>query len=145
MSDQTFERAALDGKDREQLQTIASALGVKGVSRMRKADLVDAIVTSAAPAQAPKARSYAKADADAGQGNAAGSSAAREKRSIRLLARASEPRHHLEDRRRGGRDRTLSGGAARPTTTRWPIIRPRLAAVMPRPSSPSLQPTRRRR
>ena len=90
MSDQTFERAALDGKDREQLQTIASALGVKGVSRMRKADLVDAIVTSAAPAQAPKARSRAKADADAGSGNgAAGSNAAGEKRSIRS-ARASE-------------------------------------------------------
>ncbi|HEY1738833.1 MAG TPA: transcription termination factor Rho [Acidimicrobiia bacterium] len=92
MSDQTFERAALDGKDREQLQTIASALGVKGVSRMRKADLVDAIVTSAGPTQAPKSRSRAKADADSGsgKGNGAGAtSTAAEKRSIRS-ARASE-------------------------------------------------------
>ncbi|HEY3833918.1 MAG TPA: transcription termination factor Rho [Acidimicrobiia bacterium] len=93
MSDQTFERAALAGKDREQLQTIASAMGVKGVSRMRKADLVDAIVSSAAPAQAPKARSRAKAAAETGNGagtpNGAAASAASEKRSIRS-ARASE-------------------------------------------------------
>ena len=43
MSD-TFDRSQLDGKDREQLPEIASALGVKSISRMRKADLVDAIV-----------------------------------------------------------------------------------------------------
>ena len=47
MSD-TFDRSQLDGKDREQLSEIASALGVKAISRMRKADLVDAIVTAAA-------------------------------------------------------------------------------------------------
>ena len=46
MSD-TFDRSQLDGKDREQLSEIASALGVKAISRMRKADLVDAIVTAA--------------------------------------------------------------------------------------------------
>jgi transcription termination factor Rho len=45
MSD-TFDRSQLDGKDREQLSEIASALGVKAISRMRKADLVDAIVTA---------------------------------------------------------------------------------------------------
>ncbi len=38
----------LDGKDRDQLSQIASALGVKATSRMRKADLVDAIVGAAA-------------------------------------------------------------------------------------------------
>jgi transcription termination factor Rho len=43
MSD-TFDRSQLDGKDREQLSEIASALGVKSISRMRKAELVDAIV-----------------------------------------------------------------------------------------------------
>src|SRR6476620_233327 len=42
----TFDRSQLDGKDREQLSEIASALGVKSISRMRKADLVDAIVTA---------------------------------------------------------------------------------------------------
>ncbi|MDZ4825037.1 MAG: Rho termination factor N-terminal domain-containing protein, partial [Actinomycetota bacterium] len=46
MSD-TFDRSQLDGKDREQLSEIASALGVKSISRMRKADLVEAIVTAA--------------------------------------------------------------------------------------------------
>jgi len=39
----TFDRTQLDGKDREQLSEIASALGVKAISRMRKADLVEAI------------------------------------------------------------------------------------------------------
>jgi len=53
MSDQTFERATLDGKDREQLQAIASAVGIKGVSRMKKADLVDAIIGSAPGGDTP--------------------------------------------------------------------------------------------
>jgi transcription termination factor Rho len=44
MTTQTFERSALDGKDREQLVAIASALGVKSLSRMKKAELVEAIV-----------------------------------------------------------------------------------------------------
>src|SRR5438477_2362348 len=44
---ETFDRSQLDGKDRDQLSEIASALGVKSVSRMRKADLVEAIVTAA--------------------------------------------------------------------------------------------------
>src|SRR4051794_37192718 len=44
---ETFDRSQLDGKDREQLSEIASALGVKSVSRMRKADLVEAIVGAA--------------------------------------------------------------------------------------------------
>ena len=59
MSD-TFDRSQLDGKDREQLSEIASALGVKAISRMRKAELVDAIVSATAGANgasdAPKAR-----------------------------------------------------------------------------------------
>ncbi|MDQ1433314.1 MAG: transcription termination factor Rho [Actinomycetota bacterium] len=44
---ETFDRSQLDGKDREQLSEIASALGVKSVSRLRKADLVEAIVGAA--------------------------------------------------------------------------------------------------
>ncbi len=60
MSD-TFDRSQLDGKDREQLSEIATALGVKSISRMRKADLVDAIVkatksSNGAATDAPKAR-----------------------------------------------------------------------------------------
>src|SRR3954452_15111076 len=45
---QTFARSQLDGKDREHLTAIASALGLKSISRMKKADLVDAIVNAAA-------------------------------------------------------------------------------------------------
>jgi transcription termination factor Rho len=44
----TFDRTQLDGKDRGQLSEIAAALGVKAVSRMRKAELVDAIVSATA-------------------------------------------------------------------------------------------------
>ena len=46
----------LDGKDREQLHTIAGAMGVKGVTRMRKADLVDAILDAAPATARPTAR-----------------------------------------------------------------------------------------
>jgi transcription termination factor Rho len=45
--DQHIERSMLDGKDREQLHTIAGAVGVKGATRMRKADLVEAILATA--------------------------------------------------------------------------------------------------
>ena len=48
---ETFDRSQLDGKDREQLGEIAAALGVKGTSRMRKADLVDAIVGATSGAE----------------------------------------------------------------------------------------------
>jgi transcription termination factor Rho len=71
---ETFDRSQLNGKDREQLSEIASALGVKSVSRMRKTDLVEAIVTATGgsngasePAAAPaprKVRSTRGAGAD---------------------------------------------------------------------------------
>ena len=41
----TFDRTQLAGKDRGQLSEIAAALGVKAVSRMRKAELADAIAS----------------------------------------------------------------------------------------------------
>src|SRR5689334_25278956 len=57
---QTFDRSQLDGKDREQLTAIASALGLKSISRMKKADLVEAIVSAAGGSngadEAPKPR-----------------------------------------------------------------------------------------
>ena len=48
----TFDRTQLDGKDRGQLSEIAAALGVKAVSRMRKAELVDAIISATAGSRA---------------------------------------------------------------------------------------------
>ena len=59
MSEPTFDRATLDGKDRDQLQAIASAIGVKGVSRLKKADLVAAIVGSPSVSSVPSTRSTA--------------------------------------------------------------------------------------
>ncbi len=47
MAEQQLERSMLDGKDREQLHAIAGAMGIKGVTRLRKADLVDAILDAA--------------------------------------------------------------------------------------------------
>jgi transcription termination factor Rho len=39
-----IERSMLDGKDREELHAIASAIGLKAVTRLKKADLVEAIL-----------------------------------------------------------------------------------------------------
>src|SRR5262245_25206323 len=45
--DQQIDRSVLAGKDRDELHTIAGAIGVKAATRMRKADLIDAILTAA--------------------------------------------------------------------------------------------------
>jgi transcription termination factor Rho len=47
MSTAELERSTLDGKDREELQTIASAMGLKASTRLRKSELVDAILAAA--------------------------------------------------------------------------------------------------
>ena len=54
---EALERSVLESKDREQLLTIASALGVKAASRAKKADIIDKIIqqTSGADAPAPAA------------------------------------------------------------------------------------------
>jgi transcription termination factor Rho len=67
---ETFDPSQLDGKDREQLSEIASTLGIKSISRMRKADLVEAIVSAgsangtAQPASPRKVRSTRAASTD---------------------------------------------------------------------------------
>ena len=40
MAAQALEQSALEGKDKDQLLQIAKALSVKGVSKLKKADLV---------------------------------------------------------------------------------------------------------
>src|SRR6188472_3087545 len=45
--DQQIDRSVLAGKDRDELHTIAGAIGVKAATRMRKADLIDAILQAA--------------------------------------------------------------------------------------------------
>jgi transcription termination factor Rho len=74
---ETFDRSQLDGKDRDQLSQIASALGVKSTSRMRKADLVAAIVGATASASGGNSHS--------GEANGSGRSATRTIRSTRVV------------------------------------------------------------
>jgi transcription termination factor Rho len=47
MSTQELDRSKLDGKDREELHAIAGAMGVKAPTRMRKGELIDAILDAA--------------------------------------------------------------------------------------------------
>jgi len=72
---QELERSVLDGKDREQLHEIAGAMGVRAATRMKKGDLIDAILDAA------------NGDADAGPSSNEG--ADEKPRRIRS-ARASE-------------------------------------------------------
>ena len=44
MAAEALEKSVLEGKDREQLMAIAQALGVKSVSRAKKAELIDKIL-----------------------------------------------------------------------------------------------------
>jgi transcription termination factor Rho len=46
--EQQLERSVLDGKDRDELHAIAGAIGVRAATRMKKADLIDAILAAAA-------------------------------------------------------------------------------------------------
>jgi transcription termination factor Rho len=119
MSDQTFERSALDGKDREQLQAIASAVGVKGVSRMKKADLVEAIVTTAGTPSPSTSSRRSKAETPSTPTNGSG-----EKRAIRS-ARASELDTMSKIAAEEDAIAKVGGGADDDTL---PIIRPRRGA-----------------
>ncbi len=118
MSDQTFERSTLDGKDREQLQAIASAVGVKGVSRMRKADLVEAIVSSApSPPRAPRSSGSTSSARSSSNGNGN----AGEKRPIRS-ARASQ----LDTISKiAAEEEAIARAGAVPDDDSLPIVRPR--------------------
>lgn len=66
MAEQQLERSMLDGKDREQLHAIAGAMGIKGVTRLRKADLVDAILGAATGNGAASGGGNGAADLDGG-------------------------------------------------------------------------------
>jgi transcription termination factor Rho len=44
MSENELDRSVLDSKDREELHAIAGAMGVRAATRMKKADLIDAIL-----------------------------------------------------------------------------------------------------
>jgi transcription termination factor Rho len=63
-SEQQIERSMLAGKDRDELHTIASAVGVKSATRMRKADLIEAILVAANGTDAPTTTARPTANGD---------------------------------------------------------------------------------
>ncbi len=65
MSTQELDRSMLDSKDREELHAIAGAMGVKAPTRMRKSELIDAILDAAegGPAGEPDGRDGDAAEA----------------------------------------------------------------------------------
>ncbi len=65
MSAQTLDHSVLEGKDREQLVAIAQALGVKSVSRAKKADLIAKIIEQAGGGSADSAPASSPAGASA--------------------------------------------------------------------------------
>ena len=65
MEPQALERSALEGKDREELQTIVVALGGKAPSRARKATLVDLVLELAGVTEPAADAGSSDADADA--------------------------------------------------------------------------------
>ena len=54
MAAEALEKSVLEGKDREQLMAIAQALGVKSVSRAKKAELIDKILEQTATPEPTK-------------------------------------------------------------------------------------------
>lgn len=72
MAAEALEKSALDGKDKDQLTQIAKALGIKGISKLKKSDLVEKIIdTAGGPAQAS---APAPAPTEAPSTNGAGAS-----------------------------------------------------------------------
>jgi transcription termination factor Rho len=64
MNDPVLERSVLERKERDELMTIARALGAKPLARARKADLVDLILTTAGILPGPSSRDHDEADVD---------------------------------------------------------------------------------
>ena len=78
----TTERDILEGKVLPELQAIASSMGVQGYQRLRKADLIGAIIAKAqgvefvpSPAPARSRRGGAAAGTPAGEGDDTGATA----------------------------------------------------------------------
>jgi transcription termination factor Rho len=110
MSTTELDRSMLDGKDREELHAIAGAVGVKAPTRMRKADLIDAILNAARgdapggngspdarPATAPaRTRTVRSARASEVDGDSVAALAAEEE----AIAAADEPEPEIAPRPR---------------------------------------------
>ncbi len=89
MSPDELDRSTLDGKDREQLHAIAGAIGVKAPTRMRKAELIDAIL-GAATGTPSDATSAANGDSDSPKRRTVRSAKASELEAASIDALAAE-------------------------------------------------------
>ena len=88
--EQQIERSMLAGKDRDELHTIAGAVGVKSATRMRKADLIEAILVAANGADASTSATGTNgADGDHAGDAKPAEAAPKPRRAVRS-ARASE-------------------------------------------------------
>src|SRR5688500_17044095 len=94
------ERAMLSTRDRDELHQIASAMGVKGATRLRKADLIEAILEKVSgggenipePTGERKKRTTKKKAADNGEAPAAaGDAPAAEAAPVEAAAAEPEP------------------------------------------------------
>ena len=110
--EQQFERSMLTSKDREELHTIASAVGVKAATRMRKADLIDAILDVA------NGEGKAASGASGGNGSADESDDARSRAAYVPRGLPSSPTTTRSPR--WPKKRTRSPRRA-PTTTSCPV------------------------
>jgi transcription termination factor Rho len=151
MSTQELDRSMLDAKDREELHAIAGAMGVKAPTRMRKAELIDAILDAAEggdTAGSGNGGVHSDADDDQDQPEPTGGAAApdagpRTVRSARASELEADPVAALaaEEDALGGTEApgddeaTLAPRPARPTTT------PDREADEPAPDSPSTPPS----
>ena len=137
MSTQELDRSMLDSKDREELHAIAGAMGVKAPTRMRKSELIDAILDAA---EGGAARRGPTDDTVDGADSAHAAPSARPGRSELArdpVARARRRGGGTPQRRRGRRSRRRMPGRAhrRPTTAERPP-RPRPATATSRPTPP---------
>ena len=141
--EQQIERSVLAGKDRDELHTIAGAIGVKAATRMRKADLIDAILAAANGGRRAGGAAAGDGNANRRPQDAAGAlGAARRRLRRRSHRRARRRRRTRSAARRGGRRR-----AARCRAPRRAAPRPRRRHRRPSRPRPTrrLHPPRRRR
>ncbi len=137
--EQQIERSVLAGKDREELHTIAGAIGVKAATRMRKADLIEAILAAA------NGGNDAPAASTAGDGNGTDAPKTRRVRSTRASQAADDdPIAAL-----AAEENALGGDAAADEEPAMPRPRTRRSAAAtppapePTPSDPPAAPAAR--
>jgi len=125
-TEQQIDRSVLAGKDRDELHTIAGAIGVKAATRMRKADLIDAIL---AAANGGESASPAESAESAESASSAESAPAAKPRRVRS-ARASQLPADDDLAALAAEEDSLGGDAAE---VEEPMPRPRGRRAAPAP------------